>query len=264
MCSDILQVVIRLALPAYNEEPNITGLLRDICTTFEEVLPHRPFEIVVVDDGSSDGTAARVEDFQQELDGDRFPGAGVRLIRHEVNRGLAEAIRTGLTACAEGAQDRDIILTMDADNSHLPGLIPSMIRKVHEGHDVVIASRYQPGARVVGLAYHRRALSLGASWLFRGLFPIPGVRDYTCGFRAYRAVLLKKVIETNPDFFSEQGFTCMVDILLKLRLEEPSVLMTEVPLLLRYDKKVGASKMDVGKTVRDTFALMARRLISRS
>ncbi|MEE2829091.1 MAG: glycosyltransferase family 2 protein [Myxococcota bacterium] len=256
--------MIRLALPAYNEEPNITELLRDICLTFEEVLPHRSYEIVVVDDGSSDATAERVGDFRQELDGDRFPNASIRLIRHEQNRGLAEAIRTGLMACAEDSLDRDIILTMDADNSHLPGLIPSMIRKVNEGHDVVIASRYRPGARVLGLAAHRRLLSLGASWLFRTLFPIPDVRDYTCGFRAYRAVMLKKVMESNPDFFSEQGFTCMVDILLKLRLEDPPVLMTEVPLLLRYDKKVGASKMNVGRTVRDTFGLIGRRLMTRS
>lgn len=252
--------MIYVALPAYNEEGNIGALLREIRATFAETLPNRPFTVLVVDDGSSDGTADAVRRFQQEA-ADLGVPSDIELIQHEVNQGLAEAIRTGLTACADRAEDRDIILTMDADNSHLPGLIPSMVRKVHEGYDVVIASRYQPGARVVGVAPHRRVLSLGAGLMFRVLFPIPDVRDYTCGFRAYRAVMLKKAIDGNPEFFTEQGFTCMVDILLKLRLEEPPVMMTEVPLLLRYDQKQGASKMDVGRTVRDTFALAARRFL---
>ena len=254
--------MIHVALPAYCEEGNIASLLRDICLTMAEVAPHRSYRIVVVDDGSTDATADRVRDFQQEM-GDRFAGGRVELVQHEQNQGLAEAIRTGLTTCIEGAHDRDILLTMDADNSHLPGLIPSMVRKIEEGHDVVIASRYQRGARVVGLSASRRLLSFGSSWLLRVLFPIPGVRDYTCGFRAYRAGLLRKVIAEHPNFFSEQGFVVMLDILLKLRLEPSGVLMTEVPLLLRYDKKKGASKMDVRKTIVDSLGLAARRLGGR-
>ena len=173
----------------------------------------------------------------------------------------AEAIKSGLNDAAQKAGDRDIVLTMDADNSHIPGLIPSMVRVVREGYDVVIASRYRPGAQIVGLTRRRRVLSFGASWMFRVLFPIPGVRDYTCGFRAYRGALLRRVLAENPSFISEKGFSVMVDILLKLRTLEPAVAMTEVPLLLRYDWKKGASKMDVRQTVVDTFALAARRLV---
>jgi dolichol-phosphate mannosyltransferase len=180
-------------------------------------------------------------------------------VQHERNRGLAEAINTGLAHAAEQAEARDIILTMDADNSHTPGLIASMVRKIHEGHDVVIASRYQPGARVVGLTLHRRLLSRVASLLFQAVLPIPNVRDYTCGFRAYRASLIQRVRQDDPNFISEQGFTVMVDILLKLRTQQPEVLMAEVPLLLRYDLKKGASKMNVGRTSRQTLALIVRR-----
>jgi len=148
---------------------------------------------------------------------------------------------------------------MDADNSHPPGLIVRMLQLIGEGHDVVIASRYQPGGRVLGLSFFRGFLSLGAAWMFRLLFPIRRVRDYTCGFRAYKVPVLQRALKENPNFVSERGFSCMVDILLKLRTTQPPLVMNEVPMVLRYDKKAGASKMRVFRTVKDTLRLLARR-----
>ena len=251
--------MIYIALPACNEEQNISALLREICLSSAESISASDVEVVVVDDGSTDRTAAIVGEFAASSQVGEFPHAKVTLIRHEENRGLAEAIKTGLTYCAGRAGSRDIVLTMDADNSHTPGLAPAMVRAVREGHDVVIASRYRRGARVIGLSPARRLLSLLGSWTFRLLFPIRNVRDYTCGYRAYRATLLQEVLRENPNFISERGFSVMVDILLKLRARSPEVLMTEVPLLLRYDRKRGASKMDVSRTLTETLLLIARR-----
>lgn len=251
--------MIFVTLPAYNEGDGIAVLLRNIDATAEEFLPGLKFTVVVVDDGSTDSTAqatqAEIERLQQ-ADDDRI---SVVMIQHEVNRGLAEAVKTGLLYCADKVGPRDVILTMDSDNSHTPGLIPHLVRLVYEGYDVVIASRFRPGARVLGLSLHRRFLSVAASLVLRTLFPIPGVRDYTCGYRAYRGLLVADVMRKNESFISESGFTVMVDILLKLR-REPTILMTEVPLLLRYDYKVSTSKMNVPKTIRQTLNLIARRL----
>jgi len=251
--------MIYVVLPAYNEEQNVRELLNELCLTMVEVLPHMTFELVVIDDGSQDNTVGAVEDFRCQPDKEYQNRAEVTMIRHDINQGLAEAIKTGLSHCKEKAGERDIILIMDSDNSHTPGLIPSMVRVIHEGYDVVIASRYQRGARVIGLSMYRRLLSWCASCLLRVLFPIPNVRDYTCGFRAYRASLIKQILAENPQFISEQGFSVMVDILLKLRRIEPEVMFAEVPLLLRYDKKLGASKMAVGRTVREILWLIVRR-----
>jgi dolichol-phosphate mannosyltransferase len=90
------------------------------------------------------------------------------------------------------------------------------------------------------------------------LFPIKGVRDYTCGYRAYDMGMLQKVVAgSETAFFNQDGFQVMVDILLKLR-REPDVIFGEVPLILRYDHKDGASKMDVGRTTKQTLALLVR------
>ena len=86
------------------------------------------------------------------------------------------------------------------------------------------------------------------------------MRDYTCGYRAYRAELLKEVLRDDSDFISESGFSAMVDVLLKLRKKRDNLLMTEVPLLLRYDKKLSASKMNVQRTTLQTLSLIWRRL----
>ena len=76
-----------------------------------------------------------------------------------------------------------------------------MLEKVEAGSDVVIASRYRAGARVKGLSWFRRLLSVGASIAFRMSLPVAGIRDYTCGYRAYRASLLKKVVESQGENF---------------------------------------------------------------
>jgi dolichol-phosphate mannosyltransferase len=186
----------------------------------------------------------------------------VEVLRHESNRGLGETIRDGLREAAAVCSERDIIVVMDADNTHLPGLIRAMTRRIQEGADVVIASRFRSGADVRGVPLHRRLLSRGASWILRATFPIHGVRDYTCGYRAYRAPVLALAFERyGEEFINEDGFQCMVDILLKLRTLD--VVFAEVPLILRYDQKAGASKMRVMSTVVNTLSLMARRRVGR-
>jgi dolichol-phosphate mannosyltransferase len=243
--------VIYIVLPAWNEAANLPPLLRSMKRNLEEAGLSQ-YHVVVIDDGSTDGTADVVSSLKADVP--------LTLRQNERNIGLAETLKRGLM-CAVGLSrdDDDIIVTMDADNTHTPGLIFRIAQAIREGNDVVIASRYRYGARVRGLSASRRLLSQGASWLFRVVFPMRGVRDYTSGFRGYRAGLLRRAFdELGPDgIISERGFACMVDILLKIREFDP--IITEVALILRYDQKKGASKMHVGRTVRETLHLMLRR-----
>ena len=241
-----------VVLPAYNEEAAIAPLVGDL----EMELGGLAHRIVVVNDGSTDRTQAILVRLQAAV-------PSLQVIRHERNGGLGSTIRDGLHAALCMAGDDDVIVTMDADRTHLPALAQRMVALVREGCDVVIASRYREGARIVGLSALRRFLSRAASLLFRFAFPIPGVRDYTCGYRAYRAAVLKDAMARyGPALLQQEGFSCMVDILLKLR--RLPVVFGEVPIVLRYDRKRGASKMPVWKTVRATLGLLVRAAMQRS
>ncbi len=237
---------VTVVLPAYNEAATIGSLLDRIFTTLED--EDIQYDVIVVDDGSADHTTEVVKARAKSQ---------VEILRHETNRGLGDAIRTGLLRAVEKAGERGVIVTMDADSTHSPGLIVRMIRALNEGFDVVIASRFVPGARVVGVPLGRRLLSKGASALFRLRFPITGVRDYTSGYRAYQAaVLVEAFAEHGPSLIGASGFSSMVELLLRLRGR--GLLMTEVPILLRYDQKGGFSKMPVGRNVRDLLRMLIR------
>ncbi len=221
-------------LPAYNEEQDLPVLLPRLKQALAGVLP---YHVLVVDDGSTDRTAQIVS--QAALDMPVF------LISHGHNRGLGAAIRTGLKAACHQAP---VVVTLDADNSQDPALIPAMVQALEQGLDLVIASRFQPGAAEIGVPHHRRWLSHAAAALLKLLVPCPGARDYTCGFRAYRASSLQSLMQRyGENFLRDNGFACMLELLLNLRRIGARV--GEVPLVLRYDLKAGASKMRIGRTV---------------
>lgn len=235
--------MITVVLPAYNEENAIIPLLNEIQRLLKERFSG--VKIIVVDDGSTDRTVDKVNKFQS---------SNITLIRHEKNKGLSEAIKTGLLEALRISSEKDSIVTMDADNTHCPGLIFRMATLIDEGNDMIIASRYINGARIVGASKRRILLSLGGSLFLRFLFPTKGVRDYTSGYRAYRAGVLKRAFEKwGDEFISESGFSCIVDILLKLR--RMNLVINEVPLILHYDYKSSVSKMDISKTIKQTLKL---------
>ena len=154
---------VLVVLPAYNEEQDLGVLLRRLDQSMHE--DGFPYQIIVVDDGSRDATARIAADHARHMP--------IQVERHEVNQGLGATIRDGLRVAVSLAGDEDVIVVMDADNTHTPGLIRNMIRVVREGADVVIAWRYQSGSYIRGVPLHRKLLSLGARFLFQLFFPLP-------------------------------------------------------------------------------------------
>ncbi len=254
MAVDDKKMAVRIILPAYNEERSLPTLLKNLESVVSELKMNA--EILVVNDGSTDDTAEIVKRYQKDS------AVKTRLINLQPNRGLAEAIRTGIFTIVPECDDEDIIIMMDADNTHTPDLIYRMVRLIRGGCDVVIASRYQKGARIMGLSTLRKLLSWSASIFFRLVVGMASVRDYTCGYRAYRAGLLKTALDHyKKGFIKQSGFACMAEILLKLKRFNP--IIEEVPLILRYDYKEGASKMKVWKTTKESLGMLFNYVLKK-
>jgi dolichol-phosphate mannosyltransferase len=237
-------------LPAYKEAQNLPPLLTDMKSALTGVASIPRWRVVVVDDGSKDGTSEAARS---------VAGVPLDLVVHEVNQGLGAAMRTGIEYVLAHGVDGDLMASMDSDHTHPPEAIPAMVALIDRGADLVIASRYRRGAEIHGLVRWRRWLSDVASWVFRALFPC-GARDFTCGYRVYRVSLLRwGANHYGRHFLNQKGFSVMVDLLLKLRRRARRI--DEVPLILRYDRKVGASKMKVVRTIVTTLRLLGRRFV---
>jgi dolichol-phosphate mannosyltransferase len=232
---------IVLGLPAFNEAPNIDPLFARIAMVRARLMPN--LSVLLYDDGSRDGTADRARAWHGR------DGLRVRVIGEAQNRGLGTALYRLLEdfagPAAGGQSAAGALALMDCDDTMDPLQLPRMWRLLCDHQrDIVIASRYRSGATISGVPPHRIALSQAAAFLFKGLHPIPGVRDYSCGYRLYRRALLQRAVAAwGRELVAQRGFASMVEVLLKLgRL---GARCTEVPLRLRYEQKRGASKMAV-------------------
>jgi len=160
-------------LCAYNEEKNISCLINEIRKNFKY-----EFKILVVDDGSTDNTLFELE---------RIKSNDLIVLKHNKNLGLGCALKTGFLYIFEklNLDDKDNIITMDADNTHPVELANLMVEKIKDGKDIVIASRYQKNSRQLGVPLIRKFLSFLARIILKILFYHPSIKDYTSGYRAY-------------------------------------------------------------------------------
>lgn len=226
--------MICIILPAYNEEKSIDKLFPKIEQIMRE--NNYDYKIVFVNDGSNDGTAKAVAEYSKKLP--------IEIINHKYNRGLWETVRDGFERAAEICKPDDIIIRMDCDDTHDPKYIPTMIEKINQGYEVVIASRFQKGGKTYGVSAYRNFISRIANLLMKMIFPIKGVWEYSCGYRAYRAELIQDAINIFGNQFIDLkglGFTCTLEKLFKFRMMKARI--TEIPFVLRYDQKASPSKM---------------------
>lgn len=239
---------IYVALAAYNEEKNIGALLEALTATAQEAA--LDLRVVIVNDGSKDRTEEVIRKYSA--------GLSVNLI-NQPNAGFLAALTRAIEAAVKEARDDDVIVTMDADNTHPAEIVPILVRGIGRGYDVVIASRFAPGGKMIGVPFIRLVYSEGAKWLLRCLIGIRGVKDYSTSYRAYRAGLLRKALAAYPGKLLEgKGFSGMAAFL--IRLSHLTDRIAEVPLVLRYDRKRGASALSVSRTLAGYGELVGRHL----
>ena len=210
-----------VVVPTYDEAENIRPLLVAIRAAAPAA------DVMVVDDSSPDGTADLAEEVAAEL-------GQITILRREAKEGLGNAYRHAFAVALQ--RGYEVLVTLDADFSHDPAVIPQLVECVENGSDVAIGSRYVAGGATPNWPLYRQALSRYGNLYARWLLGLQ-MRDATAGYRAYRADLLQAVrYETSR----ANGYTFMTE--LAYRISQVDAVVSEVPITFA-DRVRGTSKM---------------------
>ncbi len=238
--------MIFFVVPAYNEELNISRLIKETDSFLKKIKTE--YHLIIIDDGSRDKTSDIVRKFSDSLP--------VTLIGYQPNQGVQEAFRRGFQMALVASKNADVIVTMEADGTADWEILPIFLKKIDEGYDVVVASYYAKGGRVDGTVWHRKVLSRAGNLFTRVFLPIKGVNTYSSFYRIYKPAALRAVLESYGDFYTEKGFSCVVELL--YRLHRMGFRIAEVPMVLQGARRVGKSKMKVIQTISGYLRIGAR------
>jgi dolichol-phosphate mannosyltransferase len=226
-----------LILPTYDEADSLAGVV----TGARKALAHEDLRILVVDDGSPDGTGALAEQL------------GVDVIHRASKLGLGSAYVAGFQRALAG--HAELVCQMDADGSHDPAALPHLIELARGGADLVLGSRYVPGGGVTGWHPARRAVSRAGCAYARTVLRAP-VRDLTGGLKTWRAGALRAI---EPASVRSQGYAFQVE--LTFRALRRGLRVVETPIVFR-ERSTGRSKMTPRIALEAAWLVPALRLSS--
>ena len=230
-----------IVLPTYNEVNNIDKILRNI-------LQFDFLDILIIDDNSTDGTLNKIEKWIEK-------DSRIQLIKRTSKLGLGTAYITGFKWGLE--RNYELFFEMDADLSHDPDEIPNFIKKIEEGYDVVVGSRYLNGTiSVVGWDFKRLLLSKFGNFYASTLLNLRQFTDLTSGYRCYSKKALLKI---NLDKINSNGYAFQIEML--YYAWKNGLKIIEIPIIF-YERESGGSKMSK-KIVREA-AILPFKLIYKS
>jgi dolichol-phosphate mannosyltransferase len=221
MQTSVKKIVI---IPTYNEKENIEAIIRKVHSLAE------PFDILIVDDNSPDGTGNIVKQLQQEI-------AGLHLLERKEKNGLGTAYIAGFKWSLNHTYD--FICEMDADFSHNPEDLPRLYEACRQGADMSIGSRYVTGVNVVNWPMSRVMLSYFASKYVRAITGLP-IHDTTAGFVCYSNKVLRTI---NLDLIKFRGYAFQIEM--KFTAWKHGFKLNEVPIIFT-DRTLGESKISKG------------------
>ena len=210
-----------IVTPTYQEADNIAEFLRRVRAAVPDA------DVLVVDDNSPDGTADVAQGVADEL-------GQIEILRRPKKIGLGDAYRAGFTVGAE--RGYDILVQIDADLSHDPNALPTLLSAIDEGADASIGSRYVPGGSIPHWPWRRRALSKWGNRYTSFVLGLP-IKDATSGYRAYRTDMLKKV-----DYGETRAKGYGFQMELAYRVKRSGGRIVEVPITFT-DRVRGHSKL---------------------
>lgn len=235
-------------IPVYNETANLELLSENLFRT--ETRSEKFY--VFVDDHSSDESVA--------LTGRLFAGKPYHIITKDRNLGPGDSFNKGFEWILDnGADDDDLIITLEADNTSDFELIPDLVTISELGFNLVLPSVYAQGGGFQRSSFFRKLISFTANMFLRTAFNVK-VQTLSSFFRLYRAGLIRKIRNDYTMIISEKGFVCMFEILLKAIRSEARII--EVPTVLRSQNRKDRSKMKVLRTTRQYLAYVTRIIFS--
>lgn len=246
--------MIHVVVPVYDEEPNVASMLEGLRERLDPL--GVPYRVVVVDDGSSDGTAAAARAGSRR-------DAPLEVVSHERNLGPGAAFRSGFLRVLRDAGPQDVVLTLEGDRTSDPAVLPRLLQRIwEEGDDIALASCYLFGGGIVGTQLHRVGLSHVANALMKQTLGLSGLATLSSFYRAYHVRALRALHARWGDgFIASRGFECMVEVL--YRASRLGLRVSEVPMRLDGSRRIGRSKMRVLRTSLAYFRLMAEARLGR-
>src|SRR5262245_26322722 len=214
-------------IPTYNERENLPLIVAG-------VLAHPFTRVLVIDDGSPDGTGALADQLATD-----HPGR-VSVMHRTGARGLGRSYLDGFRAAI--ASDADFVCQMDADLSHNPTFLPSLVTAAQSGSGLVIGSRYREGGRVENWPLRRKMLSAFANTYIRTATGLR-VRDCTSGYRCWRREALARI---PLDAITSDGYSFLVEV--TFQAARAGITIGEVPIVF-VERRLGASKLSSGVLV---------------
>lgn len=231
---------VSIIVPCFNESEGIESLQQKLLPVLARLRLDRSVELIFVDDGSSDDTFWKLQQYFAQT---------AQIIRHPKNKGLSAATRTGLTYSTG-----NIICTIDSDCTYAPQQIIDILNLMNRDVAIVTASPYHPKGKVQNVPEWRLFLSKGSSLLYRLVLP-QKLYTYTSMFRAYR----REVLETLP--IKHPGFLGLVEILAEAMLDGYKVVEYPAELSCR---QFGQSKLRVTKVILSHLRYMTKLIIRQA
>jgi dolichol-phosphate mannosyltransferase len=245
---------LHVVIPALNEAGNIGRVLEDLRAAGGRYADRFTLRLLLIDDGSSDGTGDLAVELADDLD--------LTVLRHDRPRGPGRAFASGFRHLAPLLEEDDFVLTLEADNTSRLEIMDAMLHRIDEGYGAVLASPYMYGGGILQTTPLRIGLSHLANTFVKEFLGIHGLLTVSSFYRLYRGEAVRLLQGYfGPEILERSGFECMVEMVMKMTyLRMP---LSEVPMVLDTSRRVGKSKMRLTQTSVGYFALFRRKSVWR-
>lgn len=245
--------MIKIIFCCLNEAQNLHKLLLSLNHEMENL--QRDFEIIICLDGTNDNSIKVISTFEKLCT--------IKILPQVSQRGLGLAYKRLFSEIIRHSKDEDLVISLDADNTHNPEQISEMITHFEKNSlDFLVASRFCGNSVMSDFPIHRQLISKCTSILLQTIFAVKKIsgeklQDYTSGYRIYRAKKLKELFEKEKDnFITEPEFTYTCELLIKLSRLKSRI--DEIPISYDYGNKIGKSKLRIMRNFWRLFVMLIK------